>query len=411
MRNILFVHHSNDLYGADIVLLETVKRLDRTQFHPVVVLPEDTRHIGRLTPHLEALGIEHRFLPLGVMRRRYLKPGTVARFAIEFASAVGKLRRLMREKKIDAVHTNTLAVCAGAIAAKLEKVPHIWHVHEILVDPVFLRRLLHAVVFRFSTVTVCISKAVRDHYLADQPAGADNTITIPNGIDLEKFSPVSDGADVRAEYGIPADAPLVGMVGKVTRWKGQFVFAQAAKKILEAAPDSYFLAVGGVFDDERYYMDNFRNEVIRLGIQDRFMIRDYRPDVVNVLRAFDVFVLPSTLPEPFGLVVVEAMACKKAIVATAHGGPAEMIVDGESGLLVKPGGPDALAEGVVQLLRNRDLLHSMGKAAKARAWDKYHVDRYIHAFEQLYATITSKSKASVSTSSELRQNHSCYIPE
>lgn len=402
MRNLLFVHHSNDLYGADIVLLETVKRLDRTQFHPIVILPEDSRHIGRLTPHLAAHGIEYHFLPLGVMRRKYLKPRTVARFVVEFASAVRKLRQLMREKSIDVVHTNTLAVCAGAVAAKREKIPHIWHVHEILVDPVLLRKLLHATVARFSTVTVCISKAVRDHYLTDQPSTAGKTVIIPNGIDLDKFSAVPDGINLREEYGIPADAPLVGMVGKVTRWKGQMVFARAAKEVLNAFPDTYFLAVGGVFDDERYYMDNFVNEVIRLGIQNRFIIRDYRPDVVNILRALDVFVLPSTLPEPFGLVVVEAMACEKAIVATAHGGPAEMIVDEESGLLVKPADPGALADGVAKLLRDRDYLRSLGKAAKIRARDKYHVDRYIRDLEQLYVRVTPLRKADVTANSELR---------
>lgn len=402
MRNLLFVHHSNDLYGADIVLLETVKRLDRTQFHPIVILPEDSRHIGRLTPHLAAHDIEYDFLPLGVMRRKYLKPGTVARFVVEFGSAVRELRRLMREKSIDVVHTNTLAVCAGAVAAKLEKIPHVWHIHEILVDPVLLRKLLHATVARLSTVTVCISKAVRDHYLADQPSGADKTVIIPNGIDLEKFSASSDAANIRAEYGIPADAPLVGMVGKVTRWKGQMVFARAAKKILDAFPDAYFLAVGGVFDDERYYMDNFVNEVSRLGIQDRFIIRDYRPDVANVLRALDIFVLPSTLPEPFGLVVVEAMACEKAIVATAHGGPAEMIVDNESGLLVKPADPEALAAGVAKLLRDRGYLRSLGKDAKIRAWDKYHVDRYIQDLERLYFRVASRREVDVTVNSELR---------
>ncbi len=402
MRNLLFVHHSNDLYGADIVLLETVKRIDRTQFHPIVVLPEDSRHIGRLTPHLAEHGIEHHFVPLGVMRRKYLKPGTVARFVVEFASAVRKLRRLIREKKIDVVHTNTMAVCAGAIAAKLEKISHVWHVHEILVDPVLLRKLLHATVARFSTVTVCISKAVRNHYLADQRSAADKTVIIANGIDLDKFSTASDGAEIRAEYGIPADAPLVGMVGKVTRWKGQMVFARAAKEVLGAFPDAYFLAVGGVFDDERYYMDNFVNEVSRLGIQDRFIIRDYRPDVANVIQALDIFVLPSTLPEPFGLVVVEAMACEKAIVATEHGGPAEMIVDGESGLLVKPADPGALANGVMQLLRDRVYLHSLGTAAKIRAWDKYHVDRYIQDLERLYIRATSRREVDATVSSELR---------
>src|SRR5580698_9905900 len=119
MQNILFVHHSNDLYGADIVLLETVKHLDRSRFSPLVILPTDSFHIGRLAPRLAEANAEVIFLPLAVMRRKYFKPGRVAGYFFELVGAVRSLRRIIRQREIHLVHTNTLAVTAGAFAAKL----------------------------------------------------------------------------------------------------------------------------------------------------------------------------------------------------------------------------------------------------------------------------------------------------
>jgi glycosyltransferase involved in cell wall biosynthesis len=385
MQNILFVHHSNDLYGADIVLLETIKHLDRALFTPLVILPADSQHLGRLAPRLVEANAEAIFLPLAVMRRKYFKPGRVAGYIFELAGAVRSLRRIIREREIHLVHTNTLAVTAGAFAARLAGVPHVWHVHEILVDPTSIRKLMHRLVSRFSEVIVCISEAVSAHLLADEPGAAPRIRVIPNGMNLARFLTQSGSpALIRAQYGIPSDAPLVGMIGKVTRWKGQLVFANAAKLILASQPNAHFLAVGGVFDNEHFYMENFVNEVTRLGLQDRFHIVDYTPEVSGLLEAFDIFVLPSTSPEPFGLVLIEAMASAKAIVATAHGGPSEIITPGQTGVLVEPKSPEALAEAVLTLLSDAHQRANLGVAARRAALERFSIERYIGAFEALY---------------------------
>jgi glycosyltransferase involved in cell wall biosynthesis len=385
MQNILFVHHSNDLYGADIVLLETVKHLDRSVFTPLVILPADSEHIGRLAPRLVEQKIEVMFLPLAVMRRKYFKPRGIAGYFFELLGAVRSLRRIIRERRIDLVHTNTLAVTAGAFAAKLARVPHVWHVHEILVDPASIRKLMHRLVPGFSEVIVCISEAVGAHLLIDVPGAAPRIRVIPNGMNLARFLTQSDSpALIRAQYGIPNDAPLIGMIGKVTRLKGQLVFANAAKLILASAPNAHFLAVGGVFDNEHFYMENFVDEVTRLGLQERFHIVGYTPEVSGILQAFDIFVLPSTSPEPFGLVLIEAMASAKAIVATAHGGPSEIITPGQTGVLVEPSSPEAIAEAVLKLLADAHQRAKLGVAARKTALERFSIERYIGAFETLY---------------------------
>src|SRR5215471_4312259 len=104
---ILVVHNNNDLYGGDKVLLELLSRLDRAHFIPYVVLPTDTRHINRFSPELDRFGIEYHFVPLGVLRRRYFKWWRLPSFGWQVLAAVGTIRRLIREKKIALVHTNT----------------------------------------------------------------------------------------------------------------------------------------------------------------------------------------------------------------------------------------------------------------------------------------------------------------
>src|SRR5215831_15093734 len=115
-QNILVVHNNND-YGGDKVLLELLGRLDRRRFVPFVVLPTDTRHINRFSPELDKLGIEYRFLPLGVLRRRYFKLWRLPRFGFEVLAGTRALLKIIKEKKIAIVHTNTNTLLAGAFAA------------------------------------------------------------------------------------------------------------------------------------------------------------------------------------------------------------------------------------------------------------------------------------------------------
>jgi len=394
IRTILFVHHGNDLYGADVVLLETVKGLDRSRYAPFVVLPEDCQSEGGLAAELENLQVPFQFCPLAVMRRRYLKPGHVLRHCIEFIQAVRALTRMIRERQVAIVHSNTLAVCAGAVAARMTRTPHIWHVHEMLISPAGVRRVLHFAAPRLSAAVVCISEAVKQHILADQPKCGAKLIVVHNGLPLEDYFPVSDGSAIRREFGVLADAPFVGMVGRINHWKGQVVFVHAAKLVLEKFPNARFLVVGSVFANERHYLDTLKEEIERAGLVNRFLISDFRRDVPEVLASLDVYVHPSLLPEPFGLVVIEAMAAARPVVATAHGGPLEMIEDGVSGYLVPPGDPIALAGKIAECLHDRAFSRAMGKRAQERALQMFPVSRYLERIQAVYDSVlkTRRSK-------------------
>lgn len=386
-RNILVVHNNNDLYGGDKVLLELLSRLDRARFVPFVVLPTDTRHINRFSPELERLGIEYRFLPLGVLRRRYFKPWRLPRFAFEVLAGTRALLRLIKEKNIALVHTNTNTILAGPIAARIARLPHIWSIHELVLEPDVVRATLHFLIPRLSTKVVTVSRAVRDHMLKDAPKFADRFEFILGSIDVEPFLKAGGRSRVRREWGVSDDELLVGMAARVTRWKGQAVFAEMAKLLAQRRPKVKYVAVGGVFDTENFFMEGFKEQVRALGIAEYLIIQDFRSDMPDVFAALDVFVLPSTQPEPFGLVVLEAMAAGKPVVATAPGGPSETVVEGETGYLVEPADPAATAAAVEKLLADPVTRARMGEEGRKRACAIFALPRYVREFQDLYSRL------------------------
>jgi len=398
--NLLFVHGSNDLYGSDIILLELVKRLDRSRFRPLVLLPVDSKPLNRLSVRLQECGVECMFIRMGVIRRKYFSPVGVIRFLADLVIGVVTIASIIVRRRIALVHSNTLAVTAGAFAARITRRPHVWHVHEMVVDPPLARRVVHFLVSRLSDAVVAVSNPVRDHILRDTPACASQLRVIHNGIDIEKFFPDSAGSSSKAELGFRDELVLVGMIGKVCRWKGQHQLLEGAKLVLSQQPDVRFIMVGGVFDDESFYMERLRKAVVNLGLSREVVIKDYQPDVRRVLAAFDIFVLPSIQPDPFPTVVLEAMAMSKPVIATAHGGPTEMVVDGETGYLVPPKDAQALCSAILELGGCPDLRISMGAAGRLRVLELFSVDRFVSDWERLYETISGVPSAAPSVPAE-----------
>jgi len=405
LKSILFVHGNNDLYGAEVVLLQLLRRLDRSRFCPIVVLPTDTKHIHRLSACLDQEGIEYHYVRMGILRRKYFHAMGLVRFWIDFVFGIVSLVAFIRQRRVALVHSNTIAVLCGAFAATITRTPHVWHVHEIIVDPVILRRFLHFLACHLSRAVVTLSGAVRNHVLKDCAGHSNKIHIIHDGIEMERFATSGHGEEVRGNYGIPSEALLVGMVGRVCRWKGQFLFLQAAKLVLERRPGTYFLAVGGVFDDETFYLDQFHEAVENSGLRQNFVISDFRADIPDVLSALDIFVLPSTQPEPFGMVILEAMAAGKPVVAAAHGGPIEIVADNQTGYLVPPKDAQALASAIMRLAERPSLMAAMGAAGRHRAWEHFHVDRYVADFEYLYTELLSGEVGSPGATNTPSRSH------
>jgi glycosyltransferase involved in cell wall biosynthesis len=372
---ILFVHHANDMYGADIGLLHSIKTLDQQKYFPIVILPSDMP-TGMLSPELDRLGVEYHFAHLGILRRKYLSARAIIPLMIELLRGIAYVRSTARSRRVALVYTNTFVTVSGAIGGKLAGVPVLWHIREILAMSRPVRWLLYKILNLCADRVVCISKAVRDSVLKEAPELSSKSVVIYNAVTVA----VNDGAakdiGLREELGVSQDARLVGMVGRISHWKGQEVLAEAAAFVVRSCTETHFVAVGSYFADESHYLEKLKSMITSLGLDGRFHLVNYRSNVTDVYRALDIFVLPSTKPEPFGRVTVEAMTQGRAVIATNHGGTVELIEDGVTGMLVPPADPKALATAIERLLADRPLRERMGQAAASYAKEHFGLPRH-----------------------------------
>jgi len=390
VRTILYVHSSNEMYGADLILLQLVERLNREHFRPIIALPTDIPYQGLLREALHKRNIKTIHLNLAILRRKYFTMTGVILYAWRFIKSTFSIIQLIRSERVDIVHSNTIAVIPGALAAFLTHTAHIWHVHEIIVHPRFLWRLTSWLMPRLSTKVVTVSEQTREHIIAGNRQNAEKAVVLYNGIDLSRFM-VNDGRGqkVRREWGIETSQTLVGMVGRISEWKGQDYFLQIAQLISKSYPSVRFAMVGGTFPGQEHLLADLKEKIMRFQLTDLVMLSDFRLDIPAVLDAYDIFVLPSTLPDPFPTVILEAMAAGKPIVANAHGGSVEMIEHQVTGLLVKPGQKDEMVSAIEYMINNPFESKEMGRRGRERMREKFSLDAFITNWINLYDTITT----------------------
>ncbi|MCC6454915.1 MAG: glycosyltransferase [Caldilineaceae bacterium] len=384
MWRILYVHSSDELYGADRSLLRLVRDLDRSRFEPIVVLPNDVPYPDRaLSRELEKLDIETHSLGLAVLRRLYFRPQGIFRLLGHGVRSVSQLQRLIQERQIDLVHSNSSAVLSGALVAQRAGLPHIWHTREIYAQPRWLGRMMAQLLPAMSTRIVAVSDAVRQQLVAD--GCPDKKISvIHNGIDLGHFGTHQAARQrLRAEWNIADDEILVGMVGRISRWKGQRDFVAAAHRVVAQYPKARFVIVGDVPPQQEELRTELLRQISKLQLTERIRLEPFRLDMPDVFSAFDLFVLPSTLPDPYPTVLLEAMASGLPVVATNHGGSREMVTEG-TGLLVPANDPLTLAGALALLLEHPDLRLQLSTQAGKEAHARFGVAAYVQNLEQLY---------------------------
>lgn len=383
------MHASADLYGSDVTLLQIVSGLDRRLFDAIVVVP----YGGPLVRRLEAAGAEVMVIPdLPVIRRQNLTPAGLARLAGSLLSIVG-LARFIRRRAVALVHCNTLAVAPAGLAARLSGRPQVWHVHEIVTGPRAVASALATLSSALSTVVVANSRATEAHYRRTRVASTTPVDVILNGVDEDRLRGHS-GAEVRSLVGAGADEVIFTLVGRINRWKGQAVFLDAAERLAAESEKARFVLAGDSFAgqeglteavDRRIRSSDFlRGRATRL---------PHVPEVGGVYAASDVVVVPSTEPEPFGLVAAEAMAAGLPVVASRIGALPEIVEEGRTGLLIRPGAADALLSAMRELVASPTLRTEMGRRGRERFDRRFRVERYTREFNELYGRLLGEPAA------------------
>jgi glycosyltransferase involved in cell wall biosynthesis len=377
MRRVIYVDQTALMGGAEIALATLLASLDRSQWLPEVILGQE----GPFAERLREAGVRVEMLPMpplllgpyeGPLRmldpRRWV---TALTYALALARHFG-------DRNADLVHSVSLrAHVLSGLAARRAKVPSVWHVHSVVARPmissggVALLRMLagwlpNHVIFNSATTAACF----------DLPQG--RATTIPIGVDSRRFSP-NGNAKRRATR--------IGMLARFTPLKGQHIFLEAIESIASRHPEAEFILAGTALFGEDEYEREVRARALASAQRDRICFLGFVDNTPELIRNLDIVVHASVLPEGFGQTIVEAMLAGKPVVATAAGGPSDILENGVTGLLVEPGNASRLAEAIEYLMTHPDHASAMGRQARKHALERYDTARFARSVEAVYSSV------------------------
>jgi glycosyltransferase involved in cell wall biosynthesis len=385
---VLYLQSTSEIGGSDVSLLRIVEGLDKSRFHPAVALPSDGPLVEKLRQQGCDVFIVDEMIKL-TTRKGY---SYWLRYLANYPKAVWKIRSLIKRERVDLIHTNTLHNLYGLPAAKLAGRPHLWHVREIVLQSKWVRSVELFLARRFSDRVIVTSDAVGEMFVNGKRPLPANVRKISNSIDTESYHPRNDGSGIYGDLNIAKGTPLVGTVCRLDHWKGVDTFLQAAAVCKKEFPHARYLVAGGAIEGREEYAGAMKRLADELGLSDVVYFTGWRyqpEDMPRVHAALSILVLASSWPEPFGLVLLEAMATGKPVVATNHGGPKEICLDGETARLVPPQDPEQMAVAILELLRNPARAREMGAAGRKRVEQLFNRNRCIKTLESLYTEVLS----------------------
>jgi glycosyltransferase involved in cell wall biosynthesis len=383
MKNILYIHQSAELYGSDKTLLYLVSEIKEKGFYPIVVLPFK----GPLYTELEKHEIEIIIAPVLKISRKMFAAGNMLSMPFQIFKAFRIIRKQLNGRPIHLVHSNTLAVLTGALYGKFFRIKHLWHVHEIVEHPKFISELYPKIVDYFSDVVVFNSKATRDFMVGKKPGMAAKSKVVLNGFD--RTEPVSSKAEItqlrKNLFNATPEDVVIALVGRISRWKGQQLLLGAFRKLERQNANVKLVFVGSAPPNQEIFLERLQEKINGYNLQDKVRIVPFRDDIWNIWDSIDIATVPSTEPEPFGLVAIEAMLASKPVIGANHGGLVEIIIEGETGLLVTPGDEEKLTHALSALTNDESLRTVMGTNGSQRAAAVFSLKRYVADFAQLYS--------------------------
>ncbi len=356
---VLFANHTGQISGAEQSLLVLLRSLVGSPYQALCAAPED----GPLPAALRGAGCTHAGVPFRRLHKTW-NPVALAAAALSQAKLARSLAGLARDSGAALIHANsTTAHLACGPAAKKLGLPAIWHVRDMVGLGLLGKRLAAT-----ADKVIAISHAVAVHLRGAAPD--DKIVVIHNAIDAGAYANRATHGAVRAELGIDAATPLAVMVGQLVPWKNHRTFLDAIALAARSVPSLRGLVVGSdMFGDHADYV-----AALSASAPANVTFLGQRDDVPSILADADFLVVPSDR-EPFGRVALEAMALSKPVVASATGGLPEIVSHGITGRLCPTNDAQAFADAITELLSDRDLAQSMGKAGRARVADAFSVDR------------------------------------
>ena len=388
MKSILFIHQSAELYGSDKTILMFISQMDKAKYFPVVILPFD----GPLKTEFEKNGVKVVIAPVLKLYRKMFTPGNLVKFTGEYRKGIEVLDALHREHNFSLVYSHTLAALIGFIWASKRNIRHLWHVQEIIARPKLFNRAFKYILSRKSNDKIIYDSRETMNFWADgEPQIAKKSGFIWNGLDpegKENHTP-EEIASVRKEFFNADTETVIGLVGRINSWKGQQLLLRAFAKIAGEYPDARLVYLGSAPPNQEFFVDELKSNIQKFDLSQKVTIIPFRQDIWKFWDSLDIAVVPSTEPEPFGMVAIEAMLAGKPVVAANHGGLTEIVLNGETGFLFDPGNDEALASALKKLLDDPVLRTRFGALGKERASTVFSLQNHVDQFEAVFEEITS----------------------
>lgn len=388
-KRILFVESNRDgtVGGSYFLLLDLIRGLDRSRYEPIVGFHRE----NYLMDQFRAAGAE-------VVLFDNLKPvdfgalngvlNPIKRLGNLYRGLYAQARvhaKYLREQRIDLVNLNNSMTRnhAWMLAARQVGIPCITHEMGINKSYSFLSRYFGKRLDRIISLSRAICKAMLENGGIDYP----NVQVIHCGIDLTRYQIKETPAQLRQKHNIPEGAPVIGVVGNIREWKGQETLVRATAILKKKYPDIRCVLVGDCGKADQEYGDRLDRIAKELDVTGNIIKTGFQRNAIDYMELMDVVTHTSIHPEPFGIVTLEAMSRSKPLVSTTIGGPAEVVVNGESGLLVDPGKPADLAGAVERFLSDPEYARLTGKRGYERMAMNFSMKQSIDKTMAVYAEV------------------------
>lgn len=381
-KTVLYLNHSSQMSGAEAslhALLKGLRQID-APFEPFVALPGD----GPFATELREENWNVSFAPL----RRLQRPrGIIDGMAslLHVLQTAPHICRLVDKSGAALIHSNsTTAHLVGGVAAERTNRPALWHCRDLI----SLDRIAPQLASK-ATRVVAISACVASQ-LEKDGVPHEKIVVIYNGLDPEQWRPNVD-SQLRETLSVPNDTFIFGIVGQLVPWKNHVDFIEAAAKVMQqdGMENVRFVSIGGdLFGEHSDYISELRSLVKKHDLTEHFNFIPRQNDAVDAISALDCLVHPAS-DEPFGRVLMEAMALEIPVIAVSENGPLEIVTHGHDGLLVKPHSPDELATEMTRVFRDAELRKHLGENGRATVQEKFHIAEHASRIEELYREYTS----------------------
>jgi len=371
LKSILFVHQGYELYGSDRTLIQSVQgAVDRwPQARITVLIPAD----GPLRRALMDIVNDVRIADLAILRKSNIKKMRIGNAGI-LLRKIWNARCMMAN--YDVTYINTVMVMDFILASCITRHPRMVHVHEIPTGP--------ATVF-FTSLLIC-SRA----FIVFNSAATSSSFWLPR---WQHSAIVWNGVAAPAESKpeVVRNTLNLLLIGRFNSWKGQALLVQSMAQLPAAKRDSVNVRlVGSVFGGQNHFQDELKALINEQGLSNHVTMHPFTPDPSSHYFWADAVVVPSTRPEPFGLVAIEAMAAGRAVIAANHGGLCEIVVDGVTGSLVAPGSVEALSAVIETYLEDPEMAARLGQGGRRRFDAEFEESRYKQKITDVLAKLCAE---------------------